>query len=161
MQWNATGERSSNVSTIFAFGQYELDEARFELRAAGRRVSLQPKALRLLLYLVQQRGRTVSISELLRVLWPGQHVTAGSVKRAVRGARVALKERGDANSTLRSVLRVGYQLAPDVVVSERPALFGAGRRDLRGPGASGMLDGCRSAPSAGTIRRARTTACAC
>ena len=37
-------------TTIHAFGDFELDESRFELRRDGARVPLEPKPLRLLLY---------------------------------------------------------------------------------------------------------------
>ena len=45
---------------ILAFGEFELDEDRFELRKSGAPVSLQPKPLSLLIYLVRNRVRLVS-----------------------------------------------------------------------------------------------------
>jgi DNA-binding winged helix-turn-helix (wHTH) protein len=59
------------VTLLFAFEDFELDEARFELRRAGRRVAVQPKALKLLLYWVAHRHRSVPVTELLQALWPG------------------------------------------------------------------------------------------
>ena len=36
------------MSSVFVFGDFELDAARFELRRLGQRVPVQPKALKLL-----------------------------------------------------------------------------------------------------------------
>src|SRR5689334_1054961 len=91
------------------FGEYELDDARFELRMGARRVEVQPKVLRLLLHLVANRARAVATEELLSVLWPNETVTAASVKRAVRGARRALGDSGDSQESIRTVRGLGYQ----------------------------------------------------
>jgi DNA-binding winged helix-turn-helix (wHTH) protein/tetratricopeptide (TPR) repeat protein len=96
---------------LFVFGDFELDEARFELRRAGQRVHLQPKVLKLLLYLVAHRNRTLPTTELLLTLWPGEHVGNASIKRAVRAARVALGESGAGPSAIRSVRGHGYEFA--------------------------------------------------
>jgi predicted ATPase len=95
------------TQSVFRFGPFELDEARFELRRDGERLSVQPKVLKLLLHLVLQRERVVSADELLRVLWPKETVSAASIKRAVAGARKALGEDGP--SALRTVRGLGYQ----------------------------------------------------
>ena len=58
----------------FVFGQCEVDTDRYELRQAGHVVPLEPKAFRVLAYLVQRAGRAVAKQELLREFWPG---TAG------------------------------------------------------------------------------------
>jgi len=94
---------------VFLFQDFELDERRFELRRAGRRVPVQPKVLKLLLHLVAHRDRSVPARELLLTLWPGERVGAASIKRAVRGARAALGESGRGASGIRSARGHGYQ----------------------------------------------------
>jgi eukaryotic-like serine/threonine-protein kinase len=96
------------VTLLCAFGDFELDGARFELRRAGQRVHVQPKVLKLLLYLVAHRNRTVPVSELLLTLWPGERVGNASIKRAVRAARAALGESGLGPSGIHSVRGHGY-----------------------------------------------------
>ncbi|HEX2677853.1 MAG TPA: winged helix-turn-helix domain-containing protein, partial [Polyangiales bacterium] len=98
------------MSTIFLFGELELDEARFELRRRQERVPVQPKVLKLLFYLVEHRTRAVPAGELLDKLWPHETVTSASVKRAVRGVRRAVESAGDA-SCVRTVRGLGYQFA--------------------------------------------------
>ena len=103
------------MGVIYRFGEFELDAARFELRLRGACADVQPKVLRLLLHLVEHRDRAVSNDELLRALWPEMRVTAGSIKRAVLGARQALGERGE-ESRIRTVRGFGYQFVDDVIV---------------------------------------------
>ncbi|MDB4990835.1 MAG: transcriptional regulator [Myxococcaceae bacterium] len=92
---------------IYTFGDFELDEARFELRRLGQVVAAQPKVLRLLLLLVAERQRSVSDQELTRALWPGETVGPASIKRAVMGARIALDDRGQ--GCIRTIRGYGYQ----------------------------------------------------
>jgi tetratricopeptide (TPR) repeat protein len=75
---------------------------------------VQPKVLRLLFHLVANRDRSVSTQELLETLWPGEAVTAASVKRAVAGARRALGGSDEAESIVRTVRGHGYRFAADV-----------------------------------------------
>lgn len=94
---------------IFAFGRYELDEERFELRRDRRVVSLQPKALMLLLCLVRNSPRVVSKEELLGSVWPDAVVTDGSLARAVSLARAAIRDHGGDRPAIATVPRRGYQ----------------------------------------------------
>jgi DNA-binding winged helix-turn-helix (wHTH) protein len=89
---------------------FVLDDLRLELRRGGERIAVQPKVIRLLVHLARERDRTVSSEELLRVVWPDEKVTVASVKRAIRGARLALGDDGDAQSSIRTVRGCGYQL---------------------------------------------------
>lgn len=101
------------MAVIYRFGEFEIDTSRFELRRHDTCVDVQPKVLRLLLHLVEQRQRAVSTEELLRVVWPDTHVSAGSIKRAVRGARLALAEREE-SSCIRTVRGFGYQFVGEI-----------------------------------------------
>ena len=105
---------------MYEFGKYELDPQRFELRREGTPLAIQPKVLRLLVYLIEQRDRSVSSEELMRVLWPNETVAAGSVKRAVSGARQALGDSGESQATIRTVRGFGYRFVR-TVVSREPA----------------------------------------
>jgi DNA-binding winged helix-turn-helix (wHTH) protein len=95
------------LAATFTFGDFELDEPRFELRRRGERMLVQPKVLRLLFLLVAQRHRAVSDEELMAVLWPNETVGRASIKRAVMGARTALENRGQ--SCIRTIRGHGYQ----------------------------------------------------
>ena len=60
---------------IYAFGEFELDEERYELRRAGAPIKLEPKAFRVLAYLIQHRDRVVPRDELREHFWPREFVT--------------------------------------------------------------------------------------
>lgn len=93
----------------FRFGRFVLDGARFELRASGQKVEVQPKVLRLLLYLAQNSDRVVAVEELLSQLWRGETVSTASVRRAIKSARHALGENAESSATIRTVHGYGYQ----------------------------------------------------
>lgn len=101
----------------YCFSDVELDEARFELRRHGTPVAVQPKVLRLLMYLVKHRSRAVPSDELLAELWRGETVCRGSLKRAVRLARRALGDDGEQQSRIRTVRTYGYQFVAPVAWS--------------------------------------------
>ncbi len=99
---------------VYAFQGLELDDAVFELRRGAETLPVQPKVLALLLYLVSHRDRTVPKQELFEALWPGEAVGESSLTRAVRGARRALGDDGDAQTVIRAVRGVGYRFVADV-----------------------------------------------
>jgi DNA-binding winged helix-turn-helix (wHTH) protein len=105
---------------IFAFGEHALDEGSLELRRDGRAVSLQPKALALLFYLVRHRDRVVPKQEILDAVWPDAIVTDGSLARAVSLVRLALGDRGSEPSVIVTVPRRGYRFHADVREVEEP-----------------------------------------
>ena len=100
----------------YRFRDFELDEALYELRREGRAIDLQPKALNLLLYLLQNRERTPTKDELLDALWPGVSVGEASLTRAVRAVRRALHEHAEDGGILRTVRGRGYGIGVPVEV---------------------------------------------
>lgn len=116
-----------NVEASYVFAEFELEGQRFELRKHGQRVPIQPKELRLLLYLVAHRGRVVSKAELLQALWPRETVCDDSIKRAVRGVRRALGDDGAKQSRIRTVRGYGYEFVPPVIPvgTHEPTLYEA------------------------------------
>ena len=57
-------------SMRFLFGDCELDIERYELRRAGQTVALEPKAFKVLTYLVQRHGHAVVKDDLCQEFWP-------------------------------------------------------------------------------------------
>lgn len=147
---------------IYRFGAFELDEQAGELRRAGEPVSIQPKPLELLVFLIRARERVVSADELFDSLWSGVAVTPGSLTRAVSHARRAI---GDTHkgTLLRSYPRRGYRFCGEVVEidpsgAERAQAAPAPARSpgTPGPGFVGRADALgvlREAWSAASERR--------
>ena len=75
---------------IYAFGDFELDEERYELRRAGAPLRLEPKAFRVLVYLIRHRERVVTRDELLEQFWSGEFVTESALAHCIVKARQAV-----------------------------------------------------------------------
>ena len=85
---------------IHAFGDFQLDEERYELRRAGTPIRLEPKAFRILAYLIQHRDRVVTRDELLEQFWPGEFVTASAPAHCIVKARQAVGDAGVAQRVI-------------------------------------------------------------
>ncbi len=105
---------------IFRFGPYELDDAGRELRRNGERVETEPKALDLLLYLLQNRDRAVSKDELQTRLWPRSIVTEASLTRCVMKARRAVGDDANQQSVIRTLHSQGYRFVAAIDESSQP-----------------------------------------
>jgi Tol biopolymer transport system component/DNA-binding winged helix-turn-helix (wHTH) protein len=115
---------------VYRFGDVTVEPAGREVRRAGARVPLEPKALDVLLLLLAEPGRVVDKRRLLKEVWADVHVTDSSLARAVTQIRRAL---GDDHKTPRYVETVptrGYRFigtlepltAPSAVLSPSGAL---------------------------------------
>ena len=94
---------------IYAFGEFELDEERYELRRAGAPIKLEPKAFRVLAYLIQHRDRVVTRDELREHFWPGEFVTDSALAHCVVKARQAADDGGLAQRVIKTVHGHGYR----------------------------------------------------
>lgn len=125
---------------LYAFDEFELDEARLELRRSGIRVEIQPKVLDLLAYLIRNGDRVVSRDELFRRLWPELHVGESSLSRAVRAARLALGDSAEGQRLIVTFPRRGYRFVAGVeargsaqggdAVPDRTSLLVGRQRDV-------------------------------
>ena len=102
-----------------SFGPFVLDEDTRELLHDGEPVSLQPRALELLLYLARNRDRIVGKNELLNTLWPNVTVTDASIERAVSLVRSELRKGGCENA-IQTRPKLGYRF----VLRDAAALAG-------------------------------------
>lgn len=105
-------DASSGVT--FAFGDFEFDEERWELRRAGAAVDVPPKAMQTIGMLLRNRDRVVSNEELLGTLWFDVAVTEASLLKAIRIARKVLGDDGDAQRIIRTKRGRGYRFVADV-----------------------------------------------
>lgn len=75
-------------------GDFLLAPSRHALTRDGAEVHLEPRALDLLIALVERRDRVVSKSELIETVWEGQFVSDSAVFKAVQQVRSALGDDG-------------------------------------------------------------------
>jgi DNA-binding winged helix-turn-helix (wHTH) protein/predicted ATPase len=109
-----------SVAMPYIFGDYTLDRQRYELRQAGQRIPLEPKAFDPLLYLVEHRDRVVGRDELLDQVWPEQFISDHSLTARLRAVRQVL---GDDARTPRFTATVhgrGYRFIGSVYTTSEP-----------------------------------------
>ncbi len=104
---------------LYAFGDFELDPQRYELRQAGAPCALDPQSFNVLLYLVQHRDRVVSKDELLEQLWPNQSVSESTLTQRLRTVRHALGDSGREQHTIKTTHGRGYRFIAAVAERSR------------------------------------------
>lgn len=87
---------------VHRFEDFELDAAVGALTRNGALISLQPRPLALLSFLVSNRGRVVSKEEMIREVWHGNVVSDDAIATAVRDIRRALKSQNGRSDLLRT-----------------------------------------------------------
>ena len=99
---------------IYAFGDYELDVDRYQLRWRGDELELEPKIFEVLTYLVRHRDRVVPKAELLEELWPDQVVGEWSLTRCISVARKALQDNSTEQRVIQTLYGRGYRFVAAV-----------------------------------------------
>ena len=107
---------------VYRFDQFEVDDREFRLSEDGTPVQVEPKVLRLLVYLIENRNRLVRKQELLDHVWPDAMVTENALTRAVGLLRKALNENSQVPRYIETVPTAGYRFIANVsVVGEAEA----------------------------------------
>jgi TolB-like protein/DNA-binding winged helix-turn-helix (wHTH) protein/cytochrome c-type biogenesis protein CcmH/NrfG len=101
----------------FAFGEYALEPETRTLHQRGERVPIEPKVFDILVYLIENRERVVSVDELLDNLWSGVTVTPVALSRAVQKARQAVGDDGEHQTVLRTEHGHGFRFVAEVSIS--------------------------------------------
>lgn len=98
-------------SKVYEFEQFRLDAKshRLFLRADGKLVPLTPKAVELLLFLVQNRGRVLTKDELLEAVWDNSFVEEANLSQTIFVLRKALGENKKKPRFILTVPNRGYQ----------------------------------------------------
>ena len=94
---------------VYRFGQFEVDDREFRLCENEIPVQVEPKVLRLLIYLIENRNRLVRKQELLDKVWPDAMVTENALTRAVRLLRKALNDDIRVPQFIETVPTAGYR----------------------------------------------------
>jgi TolB-like protein len=99
---------------IYRFGLFELDTAKAELRADGGVRHLEPQVFALLVLLVENRERLVSLDEIIEKVWDGRVVSDAAVASRIKSARHALGDDGKAQRFIRTIHRQGFRFVAPV-----------------------------------------------
>jgi DNA-binding winged helix-turn-helix (wHTH) protein/Tfp pilus assembly protein PilF len=100
---------------IIRFDSFEVDLATGDVRRSGARVILQEQPLRILIRLLEARGKIVTRDDLRADLWPADTFVdfEHSLNAAIKRLRNALGDEADAPRFVETVPRRGYRfIAP-------------------------------------------------
>lgn len=111
---------------VYRFDQFEVDDSEFRLSVDGTPVQLEPKVLRLLVYLIENRNRLVRKQELLDKIWPDAMVTENALTRAIVLLRKALNEDSRVPRYIETVPTAGYRFIATVTLVENVAVVEPG-----------------------------------
>jgi DNA-binding winged helix-turn-helix (wHTH) protein len=103
---------------LYLFGQFEVDDREFRLSDGDAPVPVEPKVLRLLICLIENRNRLVRKQELLDKVWQDAVVTENALTRAVGLLRKALNDDSRVPRFIETVPTAGYRFIANVTVAE-------------------------------------------
>ena len=98
------------TSHIYEFENFRLDADNPSLWRGGELVPISPKALEILILLVQKKGEIVSREDLLETVWKGSFVEEGNINYTVSLLRKTLGNK----DLVQTIPRRGYRFPADV-----------------------------------------------
>jgi len=106
---------------VFRFGEFEVKEREFLLIRDGKAQPVEPKAFRVLLFLLRNPGRLVKKDEILNAVWDDCAVSDNSLTRSIATLRKLLCDDAREPRYIATVQTVGYRfLLPVDVTEETP-----------------------------------------
>src|SRR5438552_1661198 len=93
----------------YQFDDFVVDPVAFRLSKSGQPASIEPKALQVLITLIERRDRLVGKQELFDEVWPGVAVTENALTRAIAQLRKTLADSADSPRYVETVPTRGYR----------------------------------------------------
>ncbi|MGA8041794.1 MAG: winged helix-turn-helix domain-containing protein [Terracidiphilus sp.] len=101
---------------IYHFEGFQADDTAFQLSVDGAPVPLEPKTLRLLLYLLQNGGRLIRKQEILDAVWTEASVTENALTRSIGLLRKVLDDDSREPRFIETVPTAGYRFIAPVEI---------------------------------------------
>lgn len=105
---------SEQIKHFYEFGPFRLDPLKRRLMRDGEPVRLTPKALELLLVLVEADGRTIEKDELLEKVWAGTIVEENNLNQNITALRKSLGDSRQDSQYIATIPGIGYRFVADV-----------------------------------------------
>ena len=106
---------------IYRFDGITLDTAKRRLRRGDQELLLEPKAFRLLEFLIENRDRVLGKEEIFQVVWSETIVTDNALARAIAQIRKALEDDPREPRFIETLPAVGYRFIGKLTAEEPPA----------------------------------------
>src|SRR5579863_4625115 len=103
---------------VFRFADVEVREREFLLIKAGERLPVEPKAFRVLLYLLYNPGRLIPKDEIVGSVWSDSAVSDNSLTRSIAQLRRVLGDDSREPLYILTVPTVGYRFLYEVSAGE-------------------------------------------
>lgn len=120
-------------TTIWVFGDFELDLGAWRLSKAGTPVALEPKAIEVLALLVRRAGEVVGKDEIHDEVWKDTAVTENAMVRVIASLRSALGDDARQPHFIETVHTRGYRFVSPVARRDASAHGAPTRRSWRRP----------------------------
>ena len=98
----------------YQFDDVEVRPGSFEVVKAGSALALEPKSIRVLLHLLENRDRTVTKEELFQAVWRETAVTDNALTRVIAQLRRELGDDARQPRYIQTVPTLGYRFVSDV-----------------------------------------------
>lgn len=105
---------TTSNSFVFRFADIEVRESEFSIVRSGQVFAVEPKAFRVLLFLVRNPQRVVTKEELLGAVWGDTAVTENSLTRSILKLRRALGDDAREPRYIETISTVGYRFVSTV-----------------------------------------------
>src|SRR5689334_8397786 len=93
----------------YRFDTVEVRPSAFAVVRYGRQLEFEPKAIRVLIYLIEHRDRAVSKDELIETVWKNTVVTDNSLTRIVAQIRRELGDDAHQPRYIQTLPTLGYR----------------------------------------------------
>jgi len=100
------------------FGPFRLDRQKRLLWHGSETLPLPPKALEVLLFLIDNRNGVVEKSEFMKAVWPDSFVEEGNLSQNIFLLRKTLGDGQEGQRYILTVPGVGYRFIPEVTEQE-------------------------------------------
>ena len=101
-------------SLIYQFLDVRVEVSRFRALRAGRTLTLEPKAIETLIFLLDRPGRLIEKDELLSGVWKESFVTPNAMTRIIAQLRRELGDDAKTPHIIQTVPTRGYVFLPEV-----------------------------------------------
>lgn len=118
---------------FYEFGEFRLDVKERVLLKGDEEILLTGKVFDLLLYLIQNEGRTLEHNEILEAVWPDSFVEQANLKKGISTLRKLFGEAPEESRYIKTVPRRGYRFVAAVkpVLENNDEVFVVARRQYQ------------------------------
>jgi DNA-binding winged helix-turn-helix (wHTH) protein len=118
------GQSTDPPRVIYEFGQFRLDREAHLLVSGKKIIALEPKAVEVLLFLVEKRGELVARQDLMSAVWPDTFVEDSNLSSNISILRRQLGATPDGGDFIQTIPKRGYRFAAAVKkVQDEPSIL--------------------------------------